>query len=63
MLGKEWRQRNEGKKKAVLVDALDTAFAEPKKSAENAEKLRAWLPPGMGFVEATKPAKEKKAKK
>jgi hypothetical protein len=68
VLGEMWAQASGDVKKALLVDQLDRAFSDPEKNgrtAQQAEKLRSWLPSGMSFHFAInrKPAKAKKAKK
>jgi ParB family chromosome partitioning protein len=67
-LGEAWAQARWNVKKASLVDQLDRAFADPAKygrTAEQAEKLKSWLPAGMemSIATAAKPTKAKKAKK
>lgn len=67
-LGEQWAQSRASDKKASLVEQLDRAFADPAKygrTPEQAEKLKSWLPAGMGFGTAPTPkaAKTKKARK
>ncbi|HWY87046.1 MAG TPA: hypothetical protein VNX28_09995, partial [Gemmataceae bacterium] len=67
-LGEAWAQSRASDKKAVLVDQLDRAFAHPAengRTAEQAEKLKCWLPAGMAFgiASTTTPVKAKKARK
>jgi ParB family chromosome partitioning protein len=68
VLGEPWAQSHFTDKKALLVDQLDRAFSNPDKSGRTPgqiEKLKSWLPEGMGFdpVVLKKPAKGKKAGK
>ena len=68
VLGEPWAQSHFSDKKALLVDQLDRAFSNPEKSGRTPgqiEKLKSWLPEGMGFdpVVLPKPAKAKKAGK
>ncbi len=68
VLGEQWAQSHFTDKKALLVDQLDRAFSNPGKSGrtpDQIEKLKTWLPEGMGFdaVVKAKPAKGKKAGK
>jgi ParB family chromosome partitioning protein len=67
-LGEEWVQLRATDKKALLVDQLDRAFADPAKygrTPEQVDKLKSWLPTGMAFgtVPTLKPAKASKARK
>jgi ParB family chromosome partitioning protein len=67
-LGEAWVKPRASDKKALLVDQLDRAFADPAKqshTAEQAEKLKSWLPTGMALSIHlhSKPAKAKKAAK
>ncbi len=57
-LGVNWAQSRQGDKKAVLVDQLARAFADPEKQGrtpEQVEKLKTWLPAGMAFGSAAAP--------
>jgi len=67
VLGEAWSQAHHKEKKSWLVDRLDRAFADPEKHgrAEQAAKLKSWLPAGMAFDIAAmvKPAKAKKTRK
>ena len=69
VLGQQWAQARAKEKKSSLADELQRAFAAPEKHArtpDQAEKLKSWLPTGMGFGLAAagkKPAKAKKAGK
>jgi ParB family chromosome partitioning protein len=68
VLGDLWAQSNYTVKKALLVDQLNRAFADPEmpgRTPEQIERLKNWLPEGMSFdITATvKPAKAKKARK
>ena len=67
-LGEAWAESRAGDKKASLVEQLDRAFSDPDKhgrTPEQVEKLKSWLPAGMGFGIAQAPAraKSKKARK
>jgi ParB family transcriptional regulator, chromosome partitioning protein len=67
-LGETWARSSSDEKKSLLVAQLDRAFSGPEKASsdpERIEKLKTWLPAGMGFeaVPAPKPAKARKAKK
>ena len=67
VLGEPWASSHRDDKKALLVDQLDRAFANPDQSgrtAEQIERLKAYLPKGMSFdlaapatVKARKPRK------
>lgn len=66
-LGEPWAQSRARDKKTSLAAQLDRAFATPDRpgqTPEQAEKLKSWLPAGMGFgtVATTKPAKARKGK-
>jgi ParB family chromosome partitioning protein len=67
VLGNTWAQASSNQKKSLLVDQLDRAFADagnPDRPAEQAERLKNWLPAGMAFGAAPpKPAKTKKVRK
>jgi ParB family chromosome partitioning protein len=68
VLGEQWAQSRGGEKKALLVDQLDRAFANPAKSGRTPEqiaRLKNWLPQGMAFdlAAAPKPATTKKVRK
>jgi ParB family chromosome partitioning protein len=67
-LGEAWAQSRYSEKKAVLVDQLDRAFAEPERygrTPEQVEALKSWLPAGMALPlpPSVTPAKAKKARK
>jgi len=67
-LGEAWAKLRATDKKALLVDQIDRAFADPAKHGQTAEqvnKLKSWLPAGMtlSFHLHAKPAKAKKAGK
>ncbi|HYV38105.1 MAG TPA: hypothetical protein VE988_20635, partial [Gemmataceae bacterium] len=67
-LGEAWVKPRASDKKALLVDQLDRAFADPAKQSqtvEQAEKLKSWLPAGMALSLHlySKPARAKKAAK
>ena len=52
VLGEAWSQSRSSEKKALLVDQLDRAFADPEKfgrTPDQVEKLKTWLPTGMSF--------------
>jgi ParB family chromosome partitioning protein len=68
VLGDTWTVASSKEKKSLLVDQLDRAFADaanPDRAPEQAERLKSWLPAGMGFAAPStpKPAKTKKARK
>ena len=67
-IGEAWANSRASEKKALLVDQLDRAFADPAKygrTPEQVDKLKSWLPTGMAFgsIPTPKPAKAKKARK
>jgi len=67
-LGESWARSRANDKKALLVDQLDRAFADPAKhgrTPEQVEKLKSWLPTGMAFgvTQTPTPAKAKKTRK
>ena len=68
VLGQTWALSSSAEKKSQLVAQLDRAFSDPEKATsapEQIEKLKTWLPAGMGFetIPAPKLAKSRKAKK
>jgi ParB family chromosome partitioning protein len=68
VLGEQWVQPRSKDKKSELADALDRAFTSPEKGVrapEQVEKLKRWLPAGMGFTAPAMPKtlKEKKARR
>src|SRR5262249_46979239 len=65
-LGGDWAQLRQKDKKASLVDQLTRAFADPGKHGRTrvqVEKLKRWLPAGMGFAIGPAPKTAKKAAK
>ena len=67
-IGEAWANSRASEKKALLVDQLDRAFADPAKygrTPEQVDRLKSWLPTGMAFgsIPTPKPAKAKKARK
>lgn len=65
VFGDAWAHSRVGDKKASLVGQLHRAFANPDKpgrTPEQIEKLKRWLPAGMGF-EVTAPSLPAKASK
>jgi ParB family chromosome partitioning protein len=68
VLGDAWAQSRASDKKALIVDQLHRAFADPEKSGRTPgqiDKLKSWLPTGMPLAIAITPkqAKSKKARK
>jgi ParB family chromosome partitioning protein len=67
VLGDSWSQSHSGDKKALLVEQLHRAFADPDKSGRTSsqvEKLKGWLPAGMSFdILSTKKTATKKLRK
>ena len=67
-IGEAWANSRASEKKALLVDQLDRAFADPAKygrTPEQVDKLKSWLPTGMAFgtIPTPKPARAKKSRK
>jgi ParB family chromosome partitioning protein len=67
-LGDAWAFSRARDKKALLVEQLDRAFADPAKygrTPEQQDQLKNWLPAGMAFgtLPAAKPEKGRKVKK
>lgn len=67
-LGETWALSSLSQKKALLVDQIDRAFADPDRygrTPDQQQALKNWLPAGMDFhiAPAPKPAKAKKARK
>jgi ParB family chromosome partitioning protein len=66
VLGEQWAQSHFTDKKALLVDQLDRAFSDPERSGRTPsqiEKLKTWLPEGMGFDPVALPTKAENAGK
>ena len=67
-IGEAWANSRASEKKALLVDQLDRAFADPAKygrTPEQVDKLKTWLPTGMAFdtIPTPTPAWAKKTRK